>query len=87
MRLRTVPPVSRQGVVAGAAGTVVVHGVLLVAVLVSSRAVTTIQPTVYNVELVAAPARTTVSPAPAATPTPPSPPKVAPKPRPTTCAT
>lgn len=82
MRLRSVPPVPRQGMVAGAAGTLAVHGALIAVVMLSSRAAATIQPIVYNVELVAAPARTATTAAPVAAPTPPAPPKVVPKPKP-----
>ncbi len=72
----------RQGLVAGAAGTVLVHGALVVAVLASTRGAVRVQPIVYNVELVAAPRAATVAAAPVAAP-PPAPPKVAPKPKPT----
>ncbi len=83
MRLRSVPPVPRQGMIAGAAGTLAVHGALIAIVMLSTRAAATIQPIVYNVELVAAPAPPAAKAAPVAAPTPPAPPKVVPKPKPT----
>ncbi len=82
MRLRVVAPVPRQGVVAGATGTLVVHGALIAAVIWSSQAAASLQPVVYNVELVAAPRPAAVKTAPVAAPVPPAPPKVAPKPTP-----
>ncbi len=81
MRLRSVPPMPRQGVVAGATGTLLVHGALVAAVLLSTREAARLQPIVYNVELVAAPRAATIAPAAAVAP-PPVPPKVAPKPKP-----
>ncbi len=82
MRPRAVSPVPRQGVAAGAAGTMVVHGALIAAVIWSSQGAASIQPVVYNVELVAAPRPAVVKAAPVAAPAPPAPPKVAPKPTP-----
>ncbi len=81
MRLRSVPPMPRQGVVAGATGTFLVHGALVLAVLASTRGAPRVQPIVYNVELVAAPRAATVAAAPVAAP-PPAAPKVTPKPTP-----
>ncbi len=81
MRMRAESQRPRQGMVAGAAGTLAVHGGLVAMVLISSRASPAMPPIVYQVELVAAP-RPTASAAPAALPSPPAPPKVAPKPTP-----
>ncbi|MDX2058818.1 MAG: TonB family protein [Gemmatimonadales bacterium] len=72
-----------RGLAIGATGTVVVHGLFVALLLWTSRAQAGRAPTVYSVELVAAPLPTsTRRPAPAATPTPPAPPKVDPKPTP-----
>ena len=70
----------RSGVVAGAAGSLLVHGFLVVLLVLAAQVRPPRQPTIYNVELVAAPRPTSTRTNPIATPTPPAPPKVDPKP-------
>jgi hypothetical protein len=82
MRWRQADPLPRSALAAGAAGTVVVHAgivtALILAVFLEPR---TIQPTIYAVELVAAPAQSRpAARRPVETPAPPPPPAVAPKP-------
>lgn len=64
---------------AGAAGTVAVHGAFLALLLLASRDQGP-KPVVYNVQLVAAPRPTTSRRPPVETPAPPAPPKVDPAP-------
>ncbi len=71
-----------RGLAVGATGTVVVHGLFVALLLWSARAQAGRTPTIYSVELVAAPLPTSTRRTPAATPTPPAPPKVDPKPTP-----
>lgn len=83
MIFRRAAKVPRPALVAGATGTMLLHGGAAGLLLVAASRRAEPQPTVYSVELVAAPLPTTVAKAaPAATSTPPAPPVVAPKPTP-----
>lgn len=81
MRFRREGGVARQERLAGVAGTLVVHGLFAAVVLSGMLREPPRSPTIYSVELIAAPPaaarRTTTAPAPSP---PPPPPKVDPKP-------
>ncbi|MGE0555628.1 MAG: TonB C-terminal domain-containing protein [Gemmatimonadales bacterium] len=84
MRLRSTDRFSREGMVAGLVGSVLVHvgfaGLLLALAVLQPRAYT---PQVYKVELVAAPAARETPRRQVTPPPPPAPPKVETKPSPT----
>jgi outer membrane biosynthesis protein TonB len=82
MRLRRPSGVPKQSIVAGATGTILVHGAFVAIIFLTAQARSNQPQLIYSVELVAAPRPTATRPAPAAAPTPPSPPKVEPKPTP-----
>jgi len=83
MRFRRAAGVPRQAVVAGATGTIAIHAAFAAIIFLTAQRSATPGPTIYSVELVAAPLPTTAKKAaPMATPTPPAPPVVAPKPTP-----
>ncbi len=82
MRFRRVDVMPRSGLVAGVAGTALIHALVVGFALFGLTRSTAWQPMVYAVELVAAPRPAAVAPAaPTATPTPPAPPVVNPKPK------
>jgi len=82
MRFRRAIAATPGSMVAGTVGTVTAHGLLIALLALGLSHGSSPQPTVYAVELVAAPLPTsTQRAAPAATPTPPAPPKVDPAPK------
>jgi protein TonB len=82
MRFRRTHAIQGPGVAAGFAGTALIHAGLIVGALFGLTRKPGWQPTVYSVELVAAPPPTATVVPPAATPpAPPAPPVVDPKPK------
>lgn len=80
MRFRRDGALPRGAMMAGVAGTAVVHGAVIALLILSAETRTSTEPTVYSVELVAAPLPSEAARAPAAVaPSPPAPPTVAPK--------
>ena len=80
MRFRRDGALPRGAMMAGVAGTAVVHGAVIALLILSAETRTSIEPTVYSVELVAAPLPSEAARASAAVaPSPPAPPTVAPK--------
>jgi protein TonB len=86
MKFRRADTIPRSGLVAGVAGTALIHAVVIgLGLLGMMNATSSWKPTIYAVELVAAPRPAVTAPAsPTAAPTPPAPPVVNPTPKPTT---
>jgi outer membrane biosynthesis protein TonB len=82
MRFRREFEIARPERMAGVAGTVLVHGALAAVVLISALRTPPPSPTIYSVELIAAPPATAQRSSPTPVPAPPPPPKVDPKPAP-----